>query len=76
MKAKLKNSKSVLKRFRVSPKGKLQHRHVRIDHFNAKVGGDTRRHKRSQKSLVGQDGKDIKKMMPYLSVTPQIECLE
>lgn len=64
-KLKLKTSKSALKRFRFSSKGKIQHRKVRMNHFNAKDSGSERRHKKSQKTLARQNLKDIKNLLPY-----------
>jgi len=66
MKRKLKTSKSALKRFRVTSKGKMQHRHVRMNHFNAKDTGSMRRHKRPQELLAKQNEKDIRNLMPYI----------
>jgi ribosomal protein L35 len=65
MKDKIKNKKSILKRFKISSKGKLQHRHVRINHFNAKESGNERRQKRQQKPLLGKEVTEIKKLIPY-----------
>jgi|GEM_PF-3514475 ribosomal protein L35 len=66
MKGKIKNKKSILKRFKISAKGKLQHRPVRIDHFNAKESGNERRQKRQQKPFVGKEVTEIKKLLPYV----------
>jgi ribosomal protein L35 len=66
MKIKLKNSKSALKRFKISSKGKLQRRYAGIDHFNARNSGNERRQKRQQTFLTGKEGKDIKSLMPYV----------
>lgn len=63
---KLKTSKSASKRFKISSKGNIRHRHVRMDHFNAKDTGSMRRGKRPQKSLAKQNEKDIKNLMPYI----------
>ncbi|MEK7151517.1 MAG: 50S ribosomal protein L35 [Patescibacteria group bacterium] len=65
-KLKLKNSKSASKRFKISAKGKKQHRHSRINHFNAKQDGTTRRNSRSQETLAKQNEKDVKNLMPYM----------
>ena len=63
---KLKTSKSAAKRFKVSSKGKMQHRHVRMNHFNAKQTGKMRRNKRPQDTLAKVNDKDIKNLMPYI----------
>jgi len=63
---KLKTSKSALKRFKVSSKGKMSHRHSRMNHFNAKQTGNSRRGKRPDEELAKVNKKDIKNLMPYL----------
>ncbi len=63
---KLKTSKSALKRFKISSKGKMQRRSVHMNHFNAKYGGATKRHKHSTKFLSVPNKKDIKNLMPYI----------
>ena len=65
-KLKLKNSKSVKKRFKISANGKKQHRHSRINHFNARQDGATRRNSRGQETLARQNNKDVKNLMPYV----------
>ncbi len=62
---KLKTSKSASKRFSISSLGKVKRRSVGINHFNAKYGGSTARHKRSQKFLSKPNYKDIKNLLPY-----------
>jgi len=64
-KLKLKTSKSALKRFRFSSKGKIQHRRTHMNHFNAKESGGEKRDKRSQKPLARSDEQDIRSLMPY-----------
>jgi large subunit ribosomal protein L35 len=65
-KLKLKTSKSALKRFKVTSKGKMEHRHTRMNHFNAKQTGSSRRNKRPQETLAKSNDKDIKNLMPYI----------
>ena len=65
-KIKLKTSKSAFKRFKISSKGKLSRRHVRLNHFNAKQTGKARRNKRAAFPLAVQNEKDIKNLMPYI----------
>ena len=65
-KLKLKNSKSASKRFKISATGKKQHRHSRINHFNARQDGSTRRNSRGQETLAKQNEKDVRNLMPYL----------
>ena len=63
---KLKTSKSALKRFKISSSGKLQRRRSRINHFNARQDGNTRRSSRGQEILAKQNEKDVRNLMPYL----------
>ena len=64
---KLKNKKSVLKRFKITASGKVLHRPMGSrGHFNAKETGKKRRLKRRWSELTGADAKAIKKLIPYL----------
>ncbi|MBI2062709.1 MAG: 50S ribosomal protein L35 [Candidatus Yanofskybacteria bacterium] len=65
-KLKLKSSKSALKRFKISSSGKKQHRHSRINHFNARQDGSARRNNRGQDVLAKPNKKDIRNLMPYV----------
>lgn len=65
MKMKLKTSKSALKRFKISGRGKFLHRQSGQNHFNAKDDGGTTRGKRKQNVLLKQNLKDIENLMPY-----------
>ena len=65
-KLKLKTSKSVSKRFKMSANGKKQHRHSGINHFNARQDGASRRSSRGHETLAKQNEKDVKNLMPYL----------
>lgn len=62
---KLKTKKSVLKRFKITATGKVLHRPVGQDHFNAKDTGKKRRLKRRWLQLTGANAKAIKKLLPY-----------
>ncbi len=66
---KLKTSKSALKRFKVSGKGKLMRRAVNSGHFNAKDNGNERRRKRTNSALGKANLKDVKNLMPYSHAT-------
>jgi large subunit ribosomal protein L35 len=63
---KLKTRKSVLKRFKITSTGKILHRPMGQDHFNAKDTGKKTRSKRRWLELTGADAKAIKKLVPYL----------
>ena len=43
----------------------MMHRPVHQNHFNAKDTGEETRSKRGYKQLLGTDGKDMKKILPY-----------
>ncbi|OGZ57828.1 MAG: 50S ribosomal protein L35 [Candidatus Spechtbacteria bacterium RIFCSPHIGHO2_02_FULL_43_15b] len=62
---KLKTNKSVMKRFRITPTGKVMFRPSGQNHFNAKDTGKKRRLKRRWVQLVGAQAKAIKKLLPY-----------
>ncbi len=63
---KLKTSKSALKRFKVSGKGKLYHRQPAQNHFNAREDGNSKRNKRTQTFMSKSNMKDVKNLMPYI----------
>ena len=62
---KLKTNKSVMKRFRITPTGKVMFRPSGQNHLNAKDTGKKRRLKRRWVQLVGAQAKAIKKLLPY-----------
>lgn len=66
---KLKTSKSALKRFKVSAKGKLMRRPVNNGHFNAKSTGSERQRKKGVSSLSKANHRDIDNLMPYAGHT-------
>jgi large subunit ribosomal protein L35 len=62
---KMKTKKSALKRFKITATGKVMHRPMHQDHFNAKATGKHRRLKRRWLELKGPEAKAIKKLLPY-----------
>ena len=62
---KLKTKKSVFKRFKVTATGKILHRPMHQDHFNAKDTGKKKRLKRRWLEVRGAEAKAIKKLLPY-----------
>ena len=60
---KLKTKKSILKRFKITSRGKILHRPVHQNHFNAKEGGGQTRHKRGFENLMPVDSRKIKKVV-------------
>lgn len=62
---KLKTKKSVIKRFKVTSKGKVLYRPMGQNHFNAKDIGKQRRQKRRWLELTGAEAKAIKRLLPY-----------
>jgi len=63
---KLKTKKSVAKRFKITAIGKVLHRPVHQDHFNARDTGKQRRMKRRLVEITGAQARAIKKLVPYL----------
>jgi len=63
---KLKTKKSIAKRFKITSTGKVLHRPMHQNHFNAKATGKKRRLKRRWLEIVGAEAKAIKKLLPYL----------
>ncbi|MDP3954625.1 MAG: 50S ribosomal protein L35 [bacterium] len=62
-KTKLKSNRSVLKRFRVTGKGKIVRRQVKLNHFNARADGDAKRRKRGTSGLSKPNEHSIKQML-------------
>ncbi len=63
---KLKTKKAVSKRFKITATGKILHRPMGQDHFNAKESGKKTRAKRRWLELTGAEAKAIKKLLPYV----------
>ena len=62
---KLKTKKAASKRFHISSTGKVQRRHVRQAHFNARASGEDKRRKHGDKDVSQSDNKRIKRLLPY-----------
>jgi len=60
---KLKTKKSISKRFKITSRGKIMHRPVHQNHFNAKEGGSQTRRKRGCENLMPVDSRKIKKVL-------------
>jgi ribosomal protein L35 len=58
---KQKSKKSFLKRFKVTSTGKMLHRPIAQNHFNAKEGGAKTRNKRKKKEFIIRN-KKLKKL--------------
>jgi ribosomal protein L35 len=63
-KVKTKARKALLKRIRITDKGKIMHRPIHQGHFNAKESGNKTRAKRKMKNVAQVDNKKIKKILP------------
>jgi ribosomal protein L35 len=61
---KLKTKKALLKRFKITGRGKMLHRPIHQDHFNAKDSGQQTQAKRKKKSLSSA-GQRILKNIPF-----------
>lgn len=56
--------KALLKRIKITGKGKLLRRHTRQNHFNAKDTGKGTRQKRGKLPLAKADEKAVKQLLP------------
>lgn len=59
----MKTRKAITKRFKITGRGKIMHRPVKQDHFNAKEGGNQTRRKRGHSVLKKVDRKHLKKQL-------------
>jgi len=62
--AKFKTSKSALKRFKITSSGKILHRYVHQNHFNAKESGNEGRNKKGSNSLPKEFKRVISQIIP------------
>lgn len=63
---KLKTKKSLLKRIRMTSRGKIMRRSIHQSHFNAKESGNKTRSKRKINQISQVDKKRIKKILPNI----------
>jgi ribosomal protein L35 len=57
----MKTNKTIAKRFKITPKGKVLKRCPGQDHFNSREPGSVTRNKRRDVELTGKVGRNIKK---------------
>jgi len=62
---KVKSRQSMSKRFKITKKKKVIKRSTGQNHFNARETGRQKQSKRSDRSIVGKDAKNIKHLLPY-----------
>jgi len=62
---KLKTNKSILKRFKITKRGKFLKRRLGQDHFNAKESGKKTRKKHRMGTISKIEVKQLKKYIPY-----------
>ncbi len=66
---KLKTSKSILKRIKLTGKGKIRRRARNMNHYNAKEDSNTTRKKRGTRGLaVAKDRRNIIRLLPYINI--------
>ena len=56
--------KALLKRVKITGRGKLFRRQTRMNHFNAKDTGEGTRHKRRQSLITKADEKAVRQLLP------------
>lgn len=59
-----KPKKALLKRIKITGKGKMLRRYTRLNHFNAKDSGKKTRQKRSEVDVSKSDLKAVKQLLP------------
>ncbi len=62
---KLKNHKSIAKRFKITKKGKIIKKKAGQDHFNARESGNITKAKRRSVNVSKSISKQLKSLMPY-----------
>lgn len=64
---KQKTKQAAKKRFKMSSKGKVQHRTTNQSHFNGKDSGSETRRKHSDRGVDASDMGRIQRLTPYLN---------
>lgn len=64
-KIKVKTKKILIKRVKITGKGKYQRRHVRTSHLKEKQSSRTKRRKAKAEIVSDSDTKRIAKLLPY-----------
>lgn len=59
-----KPKKALLKRVKITGKGKMLRRYTRLNHLNAKDAGDRKRKERGELPLSKPDKKVVKQLLP------------
>ncbi|MBI4117329.1 MAG: 50S ribosomal protein L35 [Parcubacteria group bacterium] len=57
--------KALLKRIKITGKGKMLRRQTRLNHFNAKDTGQGTRRKRKDSIITKSDQKAMKQLLPF-----------
>ena len=63
---KLKTKKSVVKKVKITGKGKVLRRYTKQNHYNSRQTGKFKRKKRGDKPLFKTDAKNILKALPNI----------
>lgn len=64
MAKKFRPKKAMLKRVRITSRGKMFRRSTRLNHFNAKDTGKRTQQKRGEISIAKADEKSVKQLLP------------
>lgn len=64
---KLKTRKSVVKKIRITGRGKLKTRATGQNHYNSRQSGKQNRHKKSDNDVFPAVEQNIKKALPYFN---------
>lgn len=59
----------MLKRLKITARGKIKRRSAGTNHFNAREGGGITRRKRLEKPMSKSSVKEIKSLVPYETIS-------